>query len=95
MTVVLADTSPLNYLVLIGEVELLSRLYSQILIPDVVAAELRDPAAPLVVRKWATQPPSWVEIRLHPIRPNGLNGWMPANAPPFSLPKSSPRQSSC
>lgn len=66
MTVVVADTSPLNYLVLIGEVELLARLYSQILIPDLVAAELRDPEAPLVVREWAAQPPSWVEIRRAP-----------------------------
>jgi predicted nucleic acid-binding protein len=46
MTVVIADTSPLNYLILIGEVELLARLYTEIVIPDVVAAELGDPEAP-------------------------------------------------
>lgn len=66
MTVVVADTSPLNYLILIGEVELLARLYNELLIPDVVAAELRDPEAPLPVREWAAQPPSWVEIRRAP-----------------------------
>ena len=66
MTVVIADTSPLNYLVLIGEVDLLARLYTQVLIPDVVAAELCDPEAPELVRKWAAGPPSWVEVRPAP-----------------------------
>ena len=66
MTVVVADTSPLNYLVLIGEVDLLARLYTQILMPDVVAAELCDPEAPEPVRKWAADPPSWVEVRSAP-----------------------------
>ena len=66
MTVVVADTSPVNYLVLIGEVEVLVRLYTRILIPDVVAAELQDPEAPLLVRQWAAHPPSWVEIRSAP-----------------------------
>jgi predicted nucleic acid-binding protein len=31
MTVVVADTSPLNYLLLIGEIEILPRLYREIL----------------------------------------------------------------
>jgi predicted nucleic acid-binding protein len=34
MTVVIADTSPLNYLVLIGEVAILPRLYTRIVIPS-------------------------------------------------------------
>jgi predicted nucleic acid-binding protein len=40
MKVIIADTSPLNYLVLVGEVDVLARLYGEVLIPDVVAAEL-------------------------------------------------------
>jgi predicted nucleic acid-binding protein len=35
MTVV-ADTSPLNYLVLVGEADLLCQLYSRVLIPQAV-----------------------------------------------------------
>jgi predicted nucleic acid-binding protein len=31
--VVVADTSPINYLVLIGQIDLLIRLYTRILIP--------------------------------------------------------------
>jgi predicted nucleic acid-binding protein len=42
MTVVIADTSPLNYLVLIGEVDVQAQLYVEVLIPDVVARELSD-----------------------------------------------------
>jgi len=42
MTVVIADTSPLNYLVLIGQIELLRRLYGKVLIPTEVLAEHRQ-----------------------------------------------------
>lgn len=42
MKVVIADTSPLNYLVLVDAVEILPRLYDRITIPDAVLAELTD-----------------------------------------------------
>jgi len=64
--VVIADTSPLNYLILIGEVELLPHLFGEILVPDVVASELGDPEAPRLVRSWASYPPSWLGIRPTP-----------------------------
>jgi predicted nucleic acid-binding protein len=38
--IVIADTSPLNYLVLIGEAEVLRRLYGQVVIPEAVLREL-------------------------------------------------------
>jgi predicted nucleic acid-binding protein len=34
MKAVVADTSPLNYLVLIGEVDLLAQLYGEVLVPE-------------------------------------------------------------
>ena len=40
MTVVVADTSPLNYLVLIGELAILPSLYGQVVMPPEVLAEL-------------------------------------------------------
>jgi predicted nucleic acid-binding protein len=46
MKVVVAGTSPINYLVLIGEVDLLARLYGEILIPDIVAQELAYSESP-------------------------------------------------
>jgi predicted nucleic acid-binding protein len=42
MTVVVADTSPLNYLLLIGEISVLPALYGQIVIPQEVMTELSD-----------------------------------------------------
>lgn len=45
MTVVVADTSPLNYLVLIGEIDLLRRLYGRVVVPSEVVAELTDRGA--------------------------------------------------
>jgi predicted nucleic acid-binding protein len=52
MTVVIADSSPLNYLALIGSVDVLYRLYGTVVAPEQVIAELMDPAAPPEVRGW-------------------------------------------
>jgi predicted nucleic acid-binding protein len=60
--VVVADTSPINYLVLIGQIEILPRLYARILIPPAVLQELKHPAAPVPVREWAARPPGWLEV---------------------------------
>jgi predicted nucleic acid-binding protein len=46
MTVVVADTSPLNYLALIGSIDLLRLLYGRVLVPQQVVLELTDLAAP-------------------------------------------------
>lgn len=61
--VVVADTSPINYLVLIAQIELLGGLYSRVLIPPAVLAELRHPLAPKPVREWADNPPGWLQIQ--------------------------------
>jgi predicted nucleic acid-binding protein len=62
--IVVADTSPLNYLVLIGEIELLPALYDRVLIPEEVRQELQRNQAPLAVRKWSGSLPAWCEVRL-------------------------------
>ena len=41
--VVIADTSPLNYLILIGHVDVLKELYGEVVIPRAVLVELRHP----------------------------------------------------
>jgi predicted nucleic acid-binding protein len=61
--IVVADTSPLNYLALIGEIELLPTLYDRVLIPEEVHQELQRDQAPLAVRKWAANLPPWCEAR--------------------------------
>lgn len=63
MTVVVSDTSPLNYLVLINAVELLPRLFSEVFIPTAVAEELSRPNSPQPVRTWIAAPPQWLQIR--------------------------------
>lgn len=42
MMVVVADTSPINYFVLINEIGVLAHLYGSIVIPQEVALELTD-----------------------------------------------------
>jgi predicted nucleic acid-binding protein len=60
--IVVADTSPINYLVLIREIELLRQLYTQVFVPPAIVQELKHPAAPASVRDWAAHPPGWLEV---------------------------------
>lgn len=59
------NTSPLNYLVQIGEAEALAILGGRVHIPATVAAELRADAAPEEVRRWIASPPTWLQV--HPV----------------------------
>ena len=61
--IVVADTSPLNYLVLIGEADLLYQLYGRVLIPQAVLSELQHPGAPSAVVGWVMRCPVWLEVR--------------------------------
>ena len=65
--IVVADTGPLHYLVLIGAVDVLQPLYSRVLVPQTVTRELQDPSTPATVRAWMSQPPEWCEIRPDPL----------------------------
>jgi predicted nucleic acid-binding protein len=60
---VVSDASPVNYLVLIGEINLLATLFGTVILPSAVHAELLHPDAPTEVHAWASQLPAWVEIR--------------------------------
>lgn len=63
MTVVVADTSPLNYLVLIGHIEILHTLYTRIVVPLEVLDELTNSDAPPLIRDWVGSRPDWLEAR--------------------------------
>lgn len=69
--IVVSDTSPLNYLVLIGADHILPALFGRVLAPSAVLNELRHAKAPAEVQSWAANPPLWLEIR------------EPAAVPPF------------
>lgn len=61
--IAVADASPVCYLILIGEIELLPALFAQVLLPKTVLAELLDPGAPPQVREWAAALPGWVSVQ--------------------------------
>jgi len=58
---VVADTSPLNYLVLTGYEYILPAIHGTVLIPPAVRQELLSPAAPALVRAWTSAPPHWIK----------------------------------
>ena len=59
---VVADTSPFDYLVWIEAEHIQPPLYSKIVIPREVRAELLAPDAPPAVRCWARNLSAWVEV---------------------------------
>ena len=60
--IVVADTSPLNYLIQIGHVDVLQALYRRVVVPPEVLSELSNQNAPDTVRAWALKLPRWVEV---------------------------------
>lgn len=60
--IVVADTTPVNYLILIGEIDVLAKLYGRVVIPPAVHDELTCSRAPESVRGWIAQPPAWLEF---------------------------------
>jgi predicted nucleic acid-binding protein len=71
--IVVADTSPINYLILIEEIDILTKMYGSVVIPRAVRDELLRASAPDAVRNWIAQLPAWLEVRA------------PASAPDASL----------
>ena len=61
--IVVADTSPLNYLILLGYPEILQQIYGRVLVPNAVLIEMQHSEAPLPVISWASAPPAWLEVK--------------------------------
>lgn len=78
MRLVVADTSPLFYLLSIGHIELLPQLFGTVVIPDAVNHELCHPAAPRLVREWAAVLPAWIEVA--PVEPSNDAALRPLGA---------------
>jgi predicted nucleic acid-binding protein len=76
--IVVADASPINYLILIEEIDILTKMYGTVAIPPAVRDQLLRLAAPEIVRAWIGQSPSWRTVRT------------PVNAPDASLAKLDP-----
>lgn len=61
--IVIADTTPLNYLVLIQQQHLLPQLFGRVLIRPAVLEELQDPEAPGPVRSRLAGAPPWLQVQ--------------------------------
>ena len=68
--IAVADASPVCYLILIGEIDLLPQLFDQVLLPREVLRELLAEAAPPLVRSWASTLPAWVSVEDVPSGPD-------------------------
>jgi predicted nucleic acid-binding protein len=61
--IIVSNTSPINYLILIGHINLLPELFGAIIIPQAVYSELSDTSAPSPVQTWIATPPDWLKIQ--------------------------------
>jgi predicted nucleic acid-binding protein len=61
--IVVADTTPLQYLILIQHEHILPALYGRVVVPPAVIAELSRNETPQPVRDWLKRVPAWLEVR--------------------------------
>jgi len=61
--IVVSDTSPINYLVLVDQVDRLYDLYRRVIVPPSVMEELRAPQTPRLVQEWLATQPTWLEVQ--------------------------------
>ena len=64
--IAVADASPLCYLILIGQIDLLPKLFLHVAVPRAVIAELLHEDAPEAVRTWASNLPEWIGVQKNP-----------------------------
>lgn len=60
---VVTDTTPINYLILIGQVGVLPTMFGTVVVPQAVADELRDLHTPEAVRQWIAALPTWCIVQ--------------------------------
>ena len=60
--IVVSDTSPLNYLLITGTIDVLPNLFGELHVPTEVIHELQRSGAPSLVRQWASSPPQWLRV---------------------------------
>jgi predicted nucleic acid-binding protein len=60
--IVVSDTTPLNYLVLIDAIDVLPGLFADVFVPPAVITELTHAKTPDVVREWVQSRPPWLKI---------------------------------
>jgi predicted nucleic acid-binding protein len=61
--IVVADASPLRYLILIEHADVLPTLYGQVIVPPAVLRELSSERTPATVRTWLANRPDWLRVQ--------------------------------
>jgi predicted nucleic acid-binding protein len=74
--IVVADTSPLNYLIGIGCDHVLPALYGRLLLPSAVMRELNHLRAPSSVKAWLNSVPDGIEVCDPPATPDPTLGFL-------------------
>jgi predicted nucleic acid-binding protein len=60
--IVVADTSPINYLIRLNQADILSTLFGRVVVPSAVMTELLHVDAPDEVRDWVLHKPEWLDV---------------------------------
>ncbi len=60
---IVSNTSPLRYLIAVGEADLIRKVFGEVVIPPAVFAELTHPSGREDVRQWIEQCPAWLNMR--------------------------------
>lgn len=68
--IVVADTTPLHYLVLIDAVGILFDLFGSVVIPQAVMDELQHARTPEPVKLWLAAAPPWLEVKRVAVPPD-------------------------
>lgn len=61
--IVLSDTTPLRYLIEIDEIDVLEKLFGEVIIPEKVDEELQRPKTPQKIKNWIQARPTWLKVR--------------------------------
>ena len=59
---IVSDTTPLHYLIILNRAEILPRLFGEIVIPEAVLLEMKHERTPEIVRLWIESLPAWIKI---------------------------------
>jgi predicted nucleic acid-binding protein len=71
--IVVADASPLRYLILIEHIHVLPALYGRVVVPPAVIAELSREQTPDLIKTWLSNAPEWLHVQ-GPRQPASLGG---------------------
>lgn len=61
--IIVSDTTPIHYLILIEKEMILPELFGEIIVPEAVAKEMKHEKTPDAVRRFIDFPPNWIKIK--------------------------------